>query len=381
LAAMREISGAIIAITLVMSAVFVPVAFLSGPVGVFYRQFSLTLAGSILISGINALTLTPALCAIILRSPHDRPEPRGALATFFRKFNSVYNSISGRYAGLISRIAGMPVITLDILVVSFIATSSIYSVLPSGFIPTEDQGMIYVNVTTPPGATVQRTEAVLDEVDAIARQMESVESVSTLAGYSLVNEVTGASYGMGMINLKRWEERKESVSDMVEHMKKETAKITDAEIEFFPPPTVPGFGNSSVFELRVLDRSGSDDLGKLSDVLNTFMDNLKKAPEVGSAFTSFDPNFPQYMINVDYDVAAKKGISVENAMSTLQTLMGSFYTSNFIKFGQMYNVMVQAGPGYREKPEDVLRLFLKNDAGEMVPFSSFIKMERIYGPE
>src|SRR5690606_30828322 len=145
LAAMREISGAIIAITLVMSAVFVPVAFLSGPVGVFYRQFSLTLAGSILISGINALTLTPALCAIILRSPHDRPEPRGALATFFRKFNSVYNSISGRYAGLISRIAGRRVITLVILVVSFIATWGISSVLPSGFIPTEDQGMIYVN--------------------------------------------------------------------------------------------------------------------------------------------------------------------------------------------------------------------------------------------
>ncbi|WP_134091499.1 efflux RND transporter permease subunit [Olivibacter sp. XZL3] len=381
LAAMKEISGAIIAITLVMSAVFVPVAFLSGPVGVFYRQFSLTLAGSILISGINALTLTPALCAIILRSPHNRPEPRGVLATFFKKFNKVYNKISGKYAGLIGRIAGRRVITLAILVLSFIATWGISSILPSGFIPTEDQGMIYVNVTTPPGATVQRTEAVLDEIDAIARQMESVESVSTLAGYSLVNEVTGASYGMGMINLKRWEERKESVGNMVERLKKETSKITDAEIEFFPPPTVPGFGNSSGFELRVLDRSGSDDLSKLSDVLNTFMNSLKKTPEIGSAFTSFDPNFPQYLINVDYDIAAKKGISVDNAMSTLQTLMGSFYTSNFIKFGQMYKVMVQAGPGYREKPEDVLRLFVKNEAGEMVPFSSFIKMERIYGPE
>jgi len=381
LAAMKEISGAIIAITLVMSAVFVPVAFLSGPVGVFYRQFSLTLAGSILISGINALTLTPALCAIILKSPHNRPEPKGVLATFFKKFNRIYNRVSGRYSGLIGRIAGRRMLTILILLISFVATWGISVVLPSGFIPTEDQGMIYVNVTTPAGATVQRTEAVLDKIDAISRQQEAVESVSTLAGYSLVNEVTGASYGMGMINLKRWDERKESVNDMVEKLKKETAGITDAEIEFFPPPTVPGFGNSSGFELRVLDRSGADDLGKLSEVLNTFMENLKKAPEIGNAFTSFDPNFPQYMIHVDYDVAAKKGISVENAMSTLQTLMGSFYTSNFIKFGQMYKVMVQAGPGYREKPEDVLRLFLKNEAGEMVPFSSFIRMERVYGPE
>jgi len=381
LAAMREISGAIIAITLVMSAVFVPVAFLSGPVGVFYRQFSLTLAGSIIISGINALTLTPALCAIILRSPHNKPEPKGMLAAFFRKFNHIYNRISGKYAGLIGKIAGRRVITLALLIISFIATWGVSAILPAGFIPTEDQGMIYVNVTTPAGATVQRTEAVLDEIDAISRQQDAVESVSTLAGYSIVNEVTGASYGMGMINLKRWEERNESVTDMIAKLKKETAGITDAEIEFFPPPTVPGFGNSSGFEVRLLDRSGSDDLGKLSEALNVFMENLKKAPEIGSAFTSFDPNFPQYLINVDYDMAAKKGVSVDNAMSTLQTLMGSFYTSNFIKFGQMYKVMVQAGPGYREKPEDVLRLFVKNDAGEMVPFSSFIKMERIYGPE
>jgi len=381
LAAMKEISGAIIAITLVMSAVFIPVAFLSGPVGVFYRQFSLTLAGSILISGINALTLTPALCAIILKSPHNRPKARGSLALFFDKFNKVYNRISGKYAGLIGRIAGRRTITLLLLLGFFIATWGVSAILPSGFIPTEDQGMIYVNVTTPAGATVQRTEAVLDEIDAISRQQEAVEGVSTLAGYSLVNEVTGASYGMGMINLKRWEDRKESVEDMVAKLKKETAGINDAEIEFFPPPTVPGFGNSSGFELRLLDRSGADDLGKLSDVLNNFMKELRAAPEVGGAFTTFDPNFPQYMIHVDYDVAAKKGVSVENAMSTLQTLMGSFYATNFIKFGQMYKLMVQAGPGYREKPEDILRLFVKNDTGEMVPFSSFIKMEKVYGPE
>jgi len=381
LAAMKEISGAIIAITLVMSAVFVPVAFLSGPVGIFYRQFSLTLAGSIIISGINALTLTPALCAIILRSPHGRPAPKGLLAVFFKQFNRVYNKISGKYAGLVSRIAGRRSITFLLLIGSFVATWGISAVLPSGFIPTEDQGMIYINVVTPPGATVQRAEAVLDEIDAISRQQKAVESVSTLAGYSLMNEVTGASFGMGMINLKPWEERKESVQDMIAVLEKQTAGITDAEIEFFPPPTVPGFGNSSGFELRLLDRSGGDDLNKTAEVLKDFIAQLERTPEVGRASTTFDPNYPQYLINVDYDIAAKKGISVENAMSTLQTLMGSYYTSNFIKFGQMYKVMVQAGPGYREKPEDVLRLYVKNDKGEMVPFSSFIKMEKVYGPD
>lgn len=381
LAAMKEISGAIVAITLVMSAVFVPVAFLSGPVGVFYRQFSLTLAGSIIISGINALTLTPALCALILRSPHDAPPPKGWLATFFKGFNRVYNRISGKYAGLISRIAGRRAVTLVLLIGSFIATWGAAAILPSGFIPTEDQGMVYVNVTAPREATVQRTEAVLDEIDTISRSLGSVESMSTLAGYSLVNEVTGASYGMGMINLKPWEERTESVDDMIGILKDKTAHIADAEIEFFSPPTVPGFGNSSGFELRVLDQSGSDDLDELASVLDGFISALHAAPEIGSAFSSFDPEFPQYMIHVDYDMAAKKGVSVENAMNTLQTLLGSLYTTNFIRFGQMYKVMVQADPQYREKPEDVLRLAVKNTDGEMVPLSSILNMERVYGPE
>src|SRR5690606_11622562 len=177
LAAMKEIGGAIVAITLVMSAVFVSVAFLSGPVGIFYRQFSLTLAASIVISGINALTLTPGICALILKSPHGRPEPKGWLTSFFNRFNSWYNRISTRYAGLVGRIAGRRAVTLGLLAAFFVATWGINSVLPSGFIPTEDQGMIYVNVTTPPSATVDRTVAVLNQIDSIARQHEAVETV------------------------------------------------------------------------------------------------------------------------------------------------------------------------------------------------------------
>lgn len=381
LAAMKEISGALVAITLVMSAVFVPVAFLSGPVGVFYRQFSLTLAIAIVISGINAVTLTPALCAIMLKHNNQAGKPRNVLQRFFDRFNVGYNKTEKGYARLVGYIAGRRMVTMVLLVVFFAATWGISAILPGGFIPSEDQGMIYVNVTTPAGATVARTEAVLDGVQKIAARLPEAESVSTLAGFSLVNDVAGASYGMGMINLKPWEERKRSVKEIIAALEIESKGIADASIEYFPPPTVPGFGNSSGFELRVLDRSGTGDLRQTADVTNRFINALKGRPEIGSAFTSFDPDFPQYMIHVDQAMAAKKGVSVENAMSTLQTLLGSFYASNFIRFGQMYKVMVQASPKYRTKPEDVMHLYVKNDTGEMVPFSNFIRMERVYGPE
>lgn len=381
LSAMREISGALVAITLVMSAVFIPVAFLSGPVGVFYRQFSLTLAISIVISGINAVTLTPALCAIMLKDTHGKPRKKNLLQRFFNGFNKGYNATENKYAKLVGFIAGRRLITLAALLFFFAATWGVSAILPSGFIPTEDQGMIYVNVTTPPGATVERTEEVLDQVQAIAQQLGEVESVSTLAGYSLVNEVAGASYGMGMVNLKPWEDREASVQKIIEVLQQKTAGIADASIEFFPPPTVPGFGNSSGFELRLLDRSGSGDLRQTAQITNQFIDALKRRKEIGSAFTSFDAEFPQYLIHVDQAMAAKKGVSIDNAMSNLQTLLGSFYASNFIRFGQMYKVMVQADPRYRTKPDDLLRLHVKNDRGEMVSYSDFVKLERVYGPE
>lgn len=380
-AAMHEVGGAIIAITLVMSAVFIPVSFLDGPVGIFYRQFSLTLASAIVISGINALTLTPALCALILRSPHDKKRSNSWLQKFFDGFNKVYNNTSNGYARIVRTVVNRRTVTLGLLVGSFVITWGMSAVLPGGFIPTEDQGMVYVNVTTPPGATVDRTEKVMDAIDAIARKEKSVESMSTLSGYSLVSEVSGSSYGMGMINLAPWDKRDESVWELIAKLEENTKHIMDAKIEFFPPPTVPGFGNSSGFELRVLDRSGKDDINEFSKVINTFMEDLGKEPELGSIFTSFETKFPQYILHIDYDQAAKQGITVDNAMSNLQTLMGSFYATNFIRYGQMYKVMVQAEASYREKPEDVLKLFVKNDKGEMVTYSTFMRMERIYGPE
>jgi len=380
LSAMKEISGAIIAITLVMSAVFVPVAFMSGPVGVFYRQFSLTLAFAIVISGVNALTLTPALCALMLRH-HDPAKHKGLLARFFKGFNKRYDYVSNKYSGLMTRIAGRRLITLVLMLFFFAATWGLSALLPSGFIPTEDQGQIYVNVTTPPGATVERTEQVVSSVYRQAKQVEGVESVSTLSGYSLVNDIAGASYGMLMINLKDWDDRKLSVNEVIHQLQERCRNIADADIQFFPPPTVPGFGNSSGFEVRVLDKTGKADFQQTAEVNNKFVKALNETPQISGAFSTFDASFPQYMISVDQAVAAQKGITIDEAMSTLQTLMGSFYASNFIRFGQLYKVMVQASPEFRTKPEDVLQLMIKNDKGEMVPFSTFISMKRVFGPE
>ena len=380
ISAMKEISGAIVAITLVMSAVFIPVAFLSGPVGVFYRQFSITLAIAIVISGVNALTLTPALCALMLKHGH-ATKKRTLLQRFYSLFNKGYDKTERSYGNLVAWISGRKLVTISLFLFFCLATWGVSSVLPSGFIPTEDQGIVYVNVTTPPGSTLERTEKVLDEIERNSSDLDAVENISTLAGFSLMSDITGASYGMAMINLKSWSDRKETVTDMIEVLKGKTLHITDATIEFFAPPTVPGFGNASGFEMRLLDKNRGGDLANTAKVADEFIEALRNDKVIGSAFTSFDPNFPQYLIHVDQEMAAKKGITIENAMSTLQTLLGSYYATNFIRFGQMYKVMLQAYPDYRGTPEDVLDLYVKNSSGEMVPYSTFVTLERVLGPE
>lgn len=379
ISATKEIAGAVVAITIVMSAVFIPVAFLDGPVGVFYRQFSLTLAISIVISGVNALTLTPALCAIILK-PHDHHKKKTIVDRFFQSFNTGFDRLTNGYIGILSKFATRTTVTFGLLFLFIGLTFVTSKFLPTGFIPMEDQGMVYVSVTTPQGATVERTEKVLDEVTVIAKKIEGVENVTTLAGYSIVTEIAGSSYGMAMINLKDWKERNISVNDLIAELSEKTKSIADAQIEIFAPPTVPGFGNTSGFELRLLDRTGGT-IENTDKITKDFVKKLNEAPELQNNFTSFDATFPQYMINVDYDMAAKKGVSVDNAMSTLQTMLGSYYATNFIRFSQMYKVMVQASPEHRDTPESILNLYLKNDKGEMVPFSTFITIEKVYGPE
>lgn len=379
--AMGEIGGAIVAITLVMSAVFIPVAFLDGPVGVFYRQFSVTMAISIVISGINALTLTPALCAIMLKNHHHHPKTKNWLSRFFDGFNRYYDSIALKYRKVLNLIVNRRVVTVGALVIFCVATWGVGKILPTGFIPTEDQGTIYVNVTTPVGATLERTEKVMGEIDDVAKTIEAIESISTLAGFSMMTDGSGASFGMSTISLKPWKDRKQTADDIIAILQEKTKHIKDAEIQFFPPPAVPGFGNASGYELRLLDKTGSGNLQETYKVTKDFMDAVGKRKEVKSIFTSFNPTFPQYLIHIDQDVAAKKGISVDNAMSNLQTLMGSYYATNFIRFGQMYKVMLQSDPKFRAQPEDILKLRVKNKNGEMVPYSIFSKIERVYGPE
>lgn len=381
IAAMKEITGAIFAITLVMSAVFIPVAFLSGPVGVFYRQFSLTLAISIVISGINALTLTPALCALILKQNHAYGVKKNWLQKFYASFNKGFAATENKYTWLLAKAVPRKILTIAVVAFFSLGIWGVNKILPTGFMPTEDQGIIYVNVVTPPGSTVERTEAVMAAIQKVAQVYPEVENVSTLSGYSLVNEVAGASYGMGMISLKPWEERKKKVADLIKQLQQQTTQLNDAQIEFFPPPTVPGFGNAGGFELRLLDKNKTTDLTQTGNVTNSFIKAMKESKVIGSAFTSFDPSFPQYLLHINQDAAAAKGITINNAMESLQTLLGSYYATNFIRFGQMYKVMVQAGAEYRKSPEDILKLYVKNNMGEMVPYSSFIRLERVYGSE
>lgn len=378
--AMKEIGGAIIAITLVMSAVFVPVGFMDGPIGVFYRQFSLTLAIAIVISGVNALTLSPALCAMLLKPIHASTEKKGLAARFFAGFNRIYDKVEGKYARVLNAVVLRRGVVVLALVVFLAATIGINNVLPTSFIPTEDQGMIYANIALPAGATVERTQEVLDDIQRTTEKFTTVESVSTLAGYSLMTESAGASYGMVMINLKPWDERNETVNELIEALQEETAHLLDAEIQFFPPPAIPGFGNASGFELRLQDRTASS-LLNTADITEKLVRELNNRPEVQNAFTNFNPNFPQYLLHVDHDKAIQLGVSVKSAMEALQTLVGSFYASNFIRFGQMYKVMVQTDPYYRREPADILKLYVKTDQGEMIPYSSFMTLERVFGPE
>ena len=377
-AAMKEIGGAIVAITLVMSAVFVPVGFMSGTVGIFYQQFSLTLAVAIVLSGVNALTLSPALCAMLLK-PHVKKENPGLVDRFFKAYNKAYFRFEEKYRLGLHRFLGRKFWTYATLILFLLATVGINQILPTGFIPNEDQSMIYVNVNTPPGATLERSEAVLNKIQADLLPLDEIESISTLAGYSLMTETEGASFGMGMINLKPWDEREQTAAELMEVYARRVSHIKDGEIQFFLPPSVPGFGNASGFELRLQDKTNGS-FQQTADVANELVDRLNADPRLRGVTSGFNPNFPQYLLKVDLGKAAKLGVDVNESMETLQSYIGSFYSSNFIRFGQMYKVMLQASPEYRMDPDDVYRLFAKNRDGNMVPYSNFLTMERIFGP-
>lgn len=377
--AMHEIAGAIIAITFLMAAVFIPVAFMSGPVGIFYRQFSITMATSIILSGIVALTLTPALCAILLKNNHGKPRKKSIVDKFLDSFNRGFDNMQNRYVKLLSKIVNKRILTFLILIGFCIGAYFLNNSVPSGFIPNEDQGMIYAIIQTPPGSTLERTNKAALDLQKEAEDIDGVASVSSLAGYEILNEGTAANTGTLLINLKGWEERKESALEIIEQLEKSAENIPGASIEFFQPPAVPGYGAAGGFELRLLDKTGNNDFQKMEQVSKDFVKELNNRPELASVFTFFSASFPQYLLKIDNEIAQQKGISIDNAMTTLSTLVGSNYETNFIKFDRQYKVMVQALPQYRALPEDILKLYAKNDKGEMVPFSEFMHMEKVYG--
>lgn len=377
--AMHEISGAIIAITLVMASVFIPIAFMSGPVGVFYRQFSITMAASIILSGIVALTLTPALCALILRNNHGKAKKKTPVTIFLDKFNNLFTKGAGKYEKMLNKTVTKKTITLPLLLAFCACTFFLSNALPSGFIPAEDQGMIYAIIQTPPGSTLERTNHIAKELLRESEDIDGVQSVSSLAGYEILTEGTGSNSGTCLINLKSWEERKESVAEIIEKLEEKAKHIPGANIEFFQPPSVPGYGAAGGFELRLLDKAGSGDYQKMEQISNDFVKELKKRPELGSAFTFYSASFPQYMLKIDNDLAEQKGVTIEKAMDNLSTLIGSNYETSFIRFDRPYKVIVQAGPQYRALPADLLKLYVKNDKDQMVPYSDFMRLEKVYG--
>ena len=377
--AMHEISGAIIAITLVMAAVFIPVAFMSGPVGVFYRQFSITMASSIILSGVVALTLTPALCALILKNNHGKAKKKSPIAIVLDKFNNVFTKGAGKYEKLLNKTVTKKFITLPLLLIFCASTYFLSNSLPSGFIPGEDQGMIYAIIQTPPGSTLERTNQIARELLKESEGIDGVQSVSSLAGYEILTEGTGSNSGTCLINLKSWEDRSESAAEIIEKLEEKAKNIPGANIEFFQPPSIPGYGAAGGFELRLLDKAGSGDYQKMEQVSTDFVKELKKRPELGSAFTFYSASFPQYMLKIDNDLAEQKGVSIEKAMDNLSTLIGSNYETSFIRFDRPYKVIVQAGPQYRALPSDLLKLYVKNDKDQMVPYSDFMHLEKVYG--
>ncbi|MGQ3132198.1 MAG: efflux RND transporter permease subunit [Flavobacteriales bacterium] len=379
---LSEISGAVIAITLLMTAVFVPVAFMSGPVGIFYRQFSITMAASIVLSGIVALTLTPVLCAIILKNPHahgHEHKKKNILARFMDGFNRLFERLTGKYVKLLRLVVDRRVVTFGVLLIFGLGIFGVARKLPTGFVPEEDQGMIYAIIQTPPGSTLERTNAVSRQLQRMAKTVEGVESVSSLAGFEILTQGRGSNSGTCLINMKPWHERKHTVKQIIHELEEKSKEIPGAAIEFFDPPAVPGYGAAGGIALQLLDKNNTIDYERLGAVTTKFMEDLEKRPELSSLFTFYRTDYPQYELEIDNQQAMQKGVSIGKAMDNLSILIGSTYDIGFIKFGRFFKVFVQASPEFRQLPTDLMNLYVKNDRDEMVPYSSFMKVKKTQG--
>ena len=382
--AMHELGGAIVSITLVMMAMFVPVSFMGGTAGTFYRQFGMTMAIAIGLSALNALTLSPALCAIFLK-PHntDHGNKKQTLVDrFHTSFNAAYDSILKKYKKRVLFFIQKKWLSMGLVVISIVLLIFFMNTTPTGMVPNEDTGTLMGAVTLPPGTSQDRSEQILARVDSLIAADPAVSSRTMISGFSFIGG-QGPSYGSFIIKLKDWDERSavQNSDIVVASLYMRAQKIIkEAQVLFFAPPMIPGYSASTDIEVNMQDKTGGE-LNKFFDVVNDYTQALEARPEINSAKTSFNPNFPQYMIDIDAAACKKAGISPSDILSTMQGYYGGLYASNFNRFGKMYRVMIQSDPLSRKNLESLKNVKVRNNQGEMAPIAQFISVEKVYGPD
>jgi len=385
--AMSEITGAIISITLVMSAVFLPVGFMEGSTGVFYRQFAFTLAIAIVISAVNALTLSPALAALFLKDVHSaedgiQAKPKSFKEKFFIGFNTGFGKLTNKYVNSLKFLIKFRWLSLGGLAVIIFATFYMVKTTPTGFIPSEDQGFIAISLSMPAGASLDRTKAVMTEVESALGNMESKKTLMKLSGFNMLTQSTSPSAGVAFVLLKPTKERGaiQDVNEIMNQVREKLSAVKGANFFVFTFPTVPGFNNVDGLDIVLKDKTGGS-ISKFSNIGNAFIGELMKRPEIAVAFTSFKADYPQLEMEVDDVKAEQLSVNVRDILQTMQTYFGSSQASDFNRFGKYYRVMVQADVEARTSPESMSNIYVKNRQGEMVPVSTLVKLKRIYGSE
>jgi HAE1 family hydrophobic/amphiphilic exporter-1 len=377
--AMDEISGAIISITLVMAAVFIPVTFITGSTGVFYKQFGITLAVAIILSAINALTLSPALCALLLKPHADDHKHKTYLQRFYTAFNVAFDNVTGKYKRSVQFLSVKKWIVLASIVIAGAALFYMMKTTPSAFVPSEDQGTVFANISLPPSASMERSDVIAKKVDSIAKTIPGVKNTLRIVGQNFTAGA-GSAYSMVIVKLETWDKRDLSVNDVIGQLFAKTSGIREANIFFISPPTIQGFGQSGGFEFQLQDKGGHT-TAEFFKVNTEFLEKLSKRPEIQYATTPFNPGFPQYMMDINLAKAKDAGVSINTILSTMQGYYGGLYASNFNKFGKQYRVMIQASPEFRTNTEGLNKIFVRNSSGTMAPITEFVKMTRVFGPE
>ncbi|ORL44801.1 AcrB/AcrD family RND transport protein [Zunongwangia atlantica 22II14-10F7] len=382
--AMHEISGAIVSITLVMAAVFIPVTFITGPTGVFYEQFGITLIVSIFISAVNALTLSPALCALFLK-PHDEHEDhkkKNFLQRFYAAFNRGFNATINRYGKSLHFLYKHKWITAVILILSAVGIWWTASTTPTGFVPNEDRGIVFANVELPAGSSLDKTNQITGELYNKVKDLPGIEGLNMVDGFSLLNG-QGSNYALGFIKLEDWSKRGEdslSADAITGKLFGIAATIPDANIIFFAPPSIPGFSASSGVEVNLLDRSGGN-FKDLDQANQEFMQNIMSHPEVQYAQSAFNTNYPQYQMDINIPLAKQTGVTISDIFATIQGYVGGIYAADFSRFGKQYRVYIQAYPEERADKDDLNKMFIRTNTGDMSPLSEYVSLERVYGPQ